>query len=152
MSTAGVYLDTLTSNITGCDSIDQVTVSVITSFTAEENYEGCSGDSYQVTVNGVDYNEGNPTGSQTLTALNGCDSVVTINLNFKPLPDDPVISPITLCFGDNTSTELIPTSGTDNSWIENFDQDNVGLVGPCMMDPASSVSYTHLTLPTIYSV
>ena len=106
---AGIFFDTLTSIITGCDSIDQVTVTVVDTFMSMVTFDGCSGDDFEVIVNGTMYNESNPSGSETLTAVNGCDSVVTIDLNFRALPPNPVIEPITLCFGDGTSTEIIPS-------------------------------------------
>ena len=40
------------------------------------------GDGYSVTVGGTLYNEGNPSGMETLVAASGCDSIVTVALNF----------------------------------------------------------------------
>ena len=48
-----------------------------------ENYSGCSGDGYSVLVNGVTYNESNPSGTEVLSNANGCDSTVTIDLTFN---------------------------------------------------------------------
>ena len=74
-------------------------------------FDGCSGDDFEVIVNDITYNESNPSGSETLTAVNGCDSIVTIDLNFRDLPLNPIIEPITLCFGGGGSTEIIPSAG-----------------------------------------
>ena len=50
-----------------------------------ESYVGCAGDGYSVVVNGVTYDEGNPSGTEdlTLTAVAGCDSIVTIDLVYN---------------------------------------------------------------------
>ncbi len=50
----------------------------------EENYTGCEGDNFEVTVNGVLYDQANPVGTETLVSSNtGCDSIVNINLVFN---------------------------------------------------------------------
>lgn len=53
------------------------------------NYDGCNGDGFEVTVNSNVYNEATPTGMETFLggASNGCDSIVTIALVFKDLPE-----------------------------------------------------------------
>jgi len=51
----------------------------------EENYTGCSGDSYCVSFNGNFYKEDNPTGIEVLTDENGCDSIILINLTFNEI-------------------------------------------------------------------
>ena len=48
-----------------------------------ESYVGCAGDGYSVVVNGVTYDESNPSGTQVLSNANGCDSTVTIDLTFN---------------------------------------------------------------------
>ena len=48
-----------------------------------ESYVGCAGDGYSVMVNGVTYDESNPSGTQVLSNANGCDSTVTIDLTFN---------------------------------------------------------------------
>ncbi len=49
----------------------------------EENYLGCEGDGYFVEVNGMTYDESNPTGTEILDNSIGCDSIVTIELTYK---------------------------------------------------------------------
>ena len=43
----------------------------------------CIGDGFEVVVNGNIYDESNPTGTEILTATNGCDSIVNIALTFE---------------------------------------------------------------------
>ncbi len=48
-----------------------------------ENYNGCQGDDYEVIVNNVVYNQGNPTGTETMISATGCDSIVNVTLIFN---------------------------------------------------------------------
>ncbi|MEX2484615.1 MAG: hypothetical protein WED10_08645, partial [Brumimicrobium sp.] len=73
--------ETLTA-ANGCDSIVTIDLEFLPNSTGSETYSGCEGDGYTVDVNGTTYDEANPTGTETLTAANGCDSIVTIDLEF----------------------------------------------------------------------
>jgi hypothetical protein len=75
-------IETLTNSV-GCDSVVTITLVFNNPSTGTETYTGCVGDGYSVIVNGTTYNEGNPSGVETLTNSIGCDSVVTINLVFN---------------------------------------------------------------------
>jgi hypothetical protein len=66
----------------GCDSTVTITLVFLPSSTGTESYTGCVGDGYSVVVGGTTYDENNPSGTETLTASNGCDSLVSINLTF----------------------------------------------------------------------
>ena len=70
-------------NVNGCDSVVTINLQFNNSVTGNEDYVGCEGDGYSVLVNGIIYNETNPSGMETLMSINGCDSVVTINLQFN---------------------------------------------------------------------
>lgn len=68
----------------GCDSVVTINLNVLAPITSNETSTICS---YQsVTVNGTVYDASNPTGTETLVngTSNGCDSIVTINLNVLP--------------------------------------------------------------------
>ena len=71
------------SNANGCDSTVTIDLTFNSSVTGSESYVGCAGDGYSVVVNGVTYDEGNPSGTETLTAVAGCDSIVTIDLVYN---------------------------------------------------------------------
>ena len=73
------------NNIYGCDSIVTIDLTFNTSSNGSETYIGCSGDGYSIDVNGVSYDESNPSGTETLSNTNGCDSTVTIDLIFNNL-------------------------------------------------------------------
>ena len=87
-----------------CDSIVMVNLIFEEELTGEENYEGCLGDGFSVEVNGVIYNENNPSGSETLTSADGCDSTVTIDLIFNEVLTGEVT--YEGCEGDGFSTEV----------------------------------------------
>ena len=70
-------------NGAGCDSVVTVALTFNATSTGNENYTGCAGDGYSVTVGGTLYNEGNPSGTETLMNGAGCDSVVTVALTFN---------------------------------------------------------------------
>ena len=70
--------------VLGTDSIIIINLTFNPTSTGTEVYTGCESDGYEVIVNGTTYNESNPTGTETLTNANGCDSIVTIDLTFNP--------------------------------------------------------------------
>ena len=72
--------------------------------TGNENYTGCAGDGYSVTVGGTLYNEGNPSGMETLMNSDGCDSVVTVALTFNALTTGN--ETYTGCTGDGYSVTV----------------------------------------------
>ncbi|MEO5906522.1 MAG: SprB repeat-containing protein, partial [Saprospiraceae bacterium] len=68
-----------------CGSTVTISLYYAPTSTGSETYNGCSGDAYSVVVNGTIYNETNPVGVEILVNSVGCDSIVTIDLNFVPL-------------------------------------------------------------------
>ena len=72
--------------VAGCDSTVTITLIYNNNTFGTETYTGCQGDGYSVVVNGVTYDEGNPSGTEVLTNSNSCDSTVTIALIFNALP------------------------------------------------------------------
>ena len=74
------------TNSNGCDSTVTITLIYNNNTFGTEIYTGCQGDGYSVVVNGVTYDEGNPSGTEVLTNSNSCDSTVTIALIFNALP------------------------------------------------------------------
>jgi gliding motility-associated-like protein len=87
----------LLSTALGCDSV--VTVTVIESPLISNSlyYDICFRDS--IIINGVNYNGANNFGTQTLTAANGCDSVITVTINEAPLITGSLDT--TICFADS---------------------------------------------------
>ena len=103
----------------GCDSIVAVNLSFLPPITSTVSETFCSG--FVLMVNGTAYDENNPTGTEVLqgAAANGCDSTVTIALQFISTVEVDLNQ--TLCPGQSiqvngqvydennpTGTELIP--------------------------------------------
>ena len=81
VSEAGVYTQNLTS-VNGCDSIVTLNLSVNPIYNTDLVASICDGEVYN--ENGFNVNEAGVY-SQTLQALNGCDSIVTLTLSVNPI-------------------------------------------------------------------
>jgi len=92
----------------GCDSTVSINLNFDPVASGSESYNGCVGDGYNVVINGVTYNESNSTGMETFVdgAANGCDSVVTVNLNFNGPPS------VSLANSGGSLTASSSSSGT----------------------------------------
>lgn len=113
----------------GCDSIVTINLLFNATVTGQENYSGCEGDGYSVVVNGTVYNEANPDGMETLTNVNGCDSVVTINLVFAPV-QPVVIDPVgPLCTDGAPVTLTVTPAGGTWSGAVNSNQFDPSILG-----------------------
>ena len=86
VSEAGVYTQTLTS-VNGCDSIVTLTVNVNPIYNTELSATICEGQVY--TENNFNVSEAGVY-TQTHTAVNGCDSIVTLTLNVNPTFDTTI--------------------------------------------------------------
>ncbi len=75
--------DTLT-NIQGCDSIITTILTFYTVYRDTIEYTGCEDDGYAIMVGTTTYNENNPTGIDTFTSIDGCDSIIVVDLQYNP--------------------------------------------------------------------
>ena len=94
-NTTGIYTDTLsTSN--GCDSVLIIDLTVNPAATSTITQTICAGDS--IVVAGTTYNT---TGiyTDTLSTINGCDSILTIDLTVNPAATSTITQ--TICAGDS---------------------------------------------------
>lgn len=82
LTTTGVYQMPLQTP-TGCDSLVVLNLTVAPPLTSTLNVQICPGDSYNFLGLALS-NAG--TYSQTTQNANGCDSIITLNLSFKPQP------------------------------------------------------------------
>jgi len=96
-NTEGIYYDTLrASNF--CDSIIQTELMFADTIRNNIEYEGCINDGYSVIVNDVIYDQLNNIGTELLKSINGCDSLIAINLSFLENSDSLIIGEY--CSGD----------------------------------------------------
>lgn len=71
------------NNLFGCDSTITINLEYHTSFDTLVQYFGCSGDGYSYQTSSTQYNEKNPTGVEVFETINGCDSIITVDLQFR---------------------------------------------------------------------
>lgn len=95
LTISGIYNDTLVNSF-GCDSIIYIDLVVNEASIGTDSITTCSSYTW---INGVEYFEDNTTATFLLTNSNGCDSLVTLNLNIDPidigvLNNDPTLSAI----------------------------------------------------------
>ncbi|MCB9285731.1 MAG: gliding motility-associated C-terminal domain-containing protein [Lewinellaceae bacterium] len=124
----GTFTDTLTSVASGCDSIVTLNLTVNEVFQTDLLEEICDGETYTVGTSGY-----TQTGvyQDVLTASNGCDSVVNLDLTVHPIPETNLVE--TICYGDtypvgNSSysttgiyQDIIPSVTTGCDSIVNLD-------------------------------
>ncbi len=86
VSEAGVYTQNLTS-VNGCDSIVTLSLNINPIFNTELSATICQGQVYN--ENGFNVSEAGVY-TQTLTSVNGCDSVVTLTVSVNPTFDTTI--------------------------------------------------------------
>ncbi len=94
-SVSGNYVDTLVA-ANGCDSVVELNLLVLPVFETSLTESICDGESF--VVGSSVYTE-NGLFTDTLTAINGCDSIVKLELTVFPIPATQLID--TICFGDS---------------------------------------------------
>lgn len=92
------------ANVSGCDSIIEINLSFNSSIVENLNDELCAGDT--LFVNGNPYYEGNASGMETFMIGNGCDSMVMIDLTFKPAIEVSISGGETICKGDTAYLQM----------------------------------------------
>ena len=68
------------TNAAGCDSIVTLNLTINQSITSTDTHEACNSYTW---IDGNTYTESNNTATHTLTSVQGCDSVVTLNLTIN---------------------------------------------------------------------
>ena len=98
--------DTLVS-AAGCDSIVTTTISLLLNSTATVNATICSGESF--VYNGITYDANNLTGIDTMQTVNGCDSIVIVNVTespeFSSTLDTTIVGALTFEFNGSTYSQ-----------------------------------------------
>ena len=75
------------TSINGCDSLVTLDLTITTVLQTIDSYEECGSFTW---TDGITYTENNNTATQTLVSVNGCDSIVTLDLIINPLPSNVV--------------------------------------------------------------
>lgn len=114
ISTAGSYIINMLSS-RGCDSTVILALTVNPAFTSTMNSAICEGSS--LTLGGQSFSTAG-TYTVQLQTVNGCDSIITLNLSLKPVPEAPILSsnsPLP-CPGDLLILEMEPVSNASYHW------------------------------------
>lgn len=82
------------TSVDGCDSTVSVNINLVSPVLANAVDTLCNGDS--IIINGTVYNAANLTGTEILTAANGCDSIITVNLNVQTIDISTSVSGMTI--------------------------------------------------------
>jgi gliding motility-associated-like protein len=114
LTTGGNYQHLL-NNVAGCDSLINLSLSVLPNSFSTLQQSICDGEVYsfygQNLTNNGSYNK-------ILVSANGCDSTVTLNLTVLPLPSPPIISsnsPL-ICPGDELKLNAQTLPNEQISW------------------------------------
>ncbi|MDQ3015944.1 MAG: hypothetical protein M3R25_04370, partial [Bacteroidota bacterium] len=143
--TPGFYADTIFGgSVNSCDSILLITVFTSPLDTTNETYLGCAGDGYSVLVNSIIYDESNPTGSESLTGSDGCDSIVNIDLVFQPNASSSVN--YSGCEGDGYSIDI---NGTTYNEANPFGTDTLVSANGCDSIITINLEYNSTDFTTI---
>lgn len=107
-TTTGTYTNTLTA-VGGCDSIVSLFLTVLPTETSSFNVSICQGQSY--VFNGATLTSSGSF-TDTLLTINGCDSLVTLNLTVNPTLTGSTAA--TICQGSSYTfgTQTLSSSGT----------------------------------------
>lgn len=117
VNTAGTYTDTLTS-AAGCDSIVTTNLTLLPTFATDVYDSICQGDTYILPDGSTTSTAG--TYSDTLTAVNGCDSVITTYLTVHPNSAVTVLD--TICNGQVYTLpdgSTVSTAGNYTTTLQN---------------------------------
>ncbi len=144
---ANQMIDTIDlSNVDGCDSLIFVNVSFYPTADSLIQLDLCSGD--MIMVNGVIYDESNPDGEESLTSVAGCDSIITIDLEFGDManilvddrlcPDESImINGTTYDITNQMGNETISNGSCDTMYtiaLSFYAEADTAVVGPYCPD------------------
>ena len=108
---AGGTQTTTLQSTAGCDSLATLTLTVFNTLTSNTNQSICSNE-LPFSWNGLTFN-GSGSQSITLTNVNGCDSIATLNLTVNTIPPAPVVgNDSTYCQNDIPEAIFAVSTGT----------------------------------------
>lgn len=95
-------------NSNGCDSIVTLDLTILTSTFGIDNQTHCN---FYTWIDGNTYTENNNSAMYTLTNVNGCDSIITLNLSILDKPSFEVITDQNWCDSDSIKEITINNFG-----------------------------------------
>jgi gliding motility-associated-like protein len=141
---AGTYTVTVTDSTTECSSSNNVIVTVKQHVTNEIYADSCVSYTWN---DSVYHTSGDYT--QTFSAANGCDSVVTLHLTIHPLPTVTISGMQTICQG--ATTTLTASNGSSYLWNTNatsqsINVDSAGIYSVTVTDAHTCSNTAEFTL------
>jgi hypothetical protein len=92
------------TNRAGCDSLVNVNFIFQQNIINDIVHNGCVGDGFSIEVDGLIYNESNPTARIDMVGANGCDSTINVDLSFSSTILNRIVHDG--CEGDGFSVEV----------------------------------------------
>jgi len=135
-SASGVYQDSLLTML-GCDSVSSTLLWFHSIYSILENESICSGDSAYI---GGGYQTEQEIYIDSLSSMNGCDSVIRTQLTVTSIPTVNAGPDDTICLG--ASTELNAAAATNYNWSPAESLSSTTVMNPV----ASPKTTTHYTL------
>jgi hypothetical protein len=109
-TTAGNYVDTYTSLLSGCDSVVTTSLSLIAPVSTTVSASICQGQS--IFLGGANQTAAGTYVDTHVSVLTGCDSIVTTNLTVNAIPNPTATTNKTvMCPGETARLTAGPTSG-----------------------------------------
>ena len=122
-TTAGTYLDTTASTITGCDSITSLTITLTAPITQSISRSVCAGGSYN--FGSHTYSAAGVYLDTATSVVTGCDSITTLTLAISPAIPVPIAQSIcaggTYTFGSHSYNTPGTYSDTTSSVVTGCD-------------------------------
>ena len=137
-NTTGIYTDTLVGSTT-CDSIITTNLSINSTINITQNRMVCGGKSLIV---GIHTYTSAGTYIDTLSAIGGCDSIITSNLTFNPVLSAHAIAPVSICYHDSAEFIASGTGGTGPLSYYWIDGSNFYYHDTVHVSPGATSSYT----------
>ncbi len=153
VNNAGLYTVTGT-DANGCSSTATQTTTVNPTYNIPQSHSICQGESYNF------YGQNLTTAgtyTQTLSTVNGCDSVITLNLTIKNLPVPSISGNNSICEGQTTTltanggNSYIWSNGSTNDII-NVSQNGVYTVTATNVEGCSNIANITVTVNPLPNV
>ena len=137
-------------NLSGCDSIVTLNLTVNPYLIGTRTINICYGESY--TFNGVTYTTSNNTAKDTIPSPTGCDSIITLNLTVAPFLTG--IRTVVLCAGDSYTFNGVTYTTSNNTATDTIQNssgcDSLVTLDLTILPPLSSIDRRNICFGESY--
>lgn len=140
---SGTYKDTLTK-LSGCDSILNINLTINDSIVTTILDSICIGSSYSLPNGTIIHNVTNPILGKTISStVNGCDSIIYLDIRINALPVVDAGADQAICLGDTLTLGGNPTGPLNASYLWNNSSSlNLNQVSNPISSPTITTNYT----------